>query len=70
MEAYWLRAYAYRYRKKQIDKAIADYTHALEIDPSDSTNRTSRAEAYEQMGRYDLAVADYQDWINRNPKGA
>jgi tetratricopeptide (TPR) repeat protein len=70
MEAHWLRAYAYRYRKKLIDKAIADYTHALAIDPSDSANRTSRAEAYEQVGRYDLAAADYSDWIRRNPKGS
>jgi tetratricopeptide (TPR) repeat protein len=69
MEAYWLRAYAYRYRKKSIKLAIADYTKALAIDPSDSANRTSRADAYEQTGRYDLAAADYDDWIRRNPKG-
>jgi tetratricopeptide (TPR) repeat protein len=69
MEAYWLRAYAYRYRKKQLDKAIADYTKALSIDPGDSTNRTSRADAYEQIGAYDLAAQDYDEWIRRNPKG-
>ncbi|MDB5460944.1 MAG: putative exported protein of unknown function with repeat [Caulobacteraceae bacterium] len=69
MEAYWLRAYVYRYRKKQIDKAVADYSHALAINPADSANRTGRAEAYEQLGRYDLAAADYEDWIRRNPKG-
>ena len=70
MEAHWLRAYAYRYRKKRIDKAITDYSHALAIDPADSANRTSRAEAYEQIGRYDLAAADYSEWIRRNPKGS
>ncbi len=50
-ESYWLRAYAWRYRKKQPLKAIADYTAALKADPGDSTNRTSRADAYEELGR-------------------
>ncbi len=70
LQAYWLRAYAYRFRKKQIAKAIADYTKALAIDPTDPANRSSRAEAYEQTGRYDLALADYDDWIRRNPKAS
>lgn len=68
-EAYWLRAYAWRYRKKQPLKAIADYTAALKADPNDSTNRTSRADVYEELGRYAEASADYDEWIKQNPRG-
>ncbi len=69
IEAHWLRAYAYRYRKKDLPKAVADYTAALAIDPQDSTARTSRADAYEELGRYPEAAADYDAWISQNPKG-
>jgi tetratricopeptide (TPR) repeat protein len=69
IEAHWLRAYAYRYRKKDPAKAIADYTEALRIDPADSSARTSRADTYEEMGRYAEAGADYDAWIQQNPRG-
>ena len=69
IEAHWLRAYAYRYRKKDLTKAVADYTAALAIDPEDSNARTSRADAYEEMGRYPEAAKDYDTWISQNPKG-
>jgi tetratricopeptide (TPR) repeat protein len=69
IEAHWLRAYAYRYRKKDLAKAVADYTAALAIDPEDSNARTSRADAYEEMGRYAEAAADYDTWIGQNPRG-
>ena len=69
IEAHWLRAYAYRYRKKDLVKAVADYTAALAIDPEDSNARTSRADAYEELGRYAEAAADYDAWIGQNPKG-
>jgi tetratricopeptide (TPR) repeat protein len=68
-EAYWLRAYAWRYRKKQPLKAIADYSAAIAANPSDSTNRTARADAYEELGRYAEASADYDEWIRQNPRG-
>ena len=68
-EAYWLRAYAWRYRKKDLPKAVADYTAALKADPNDSTNRTSRADVYEELGRYAEASADYDEWIKQNPRG-
>jgi tetratricopeptide (TPR) repeat protein len=70
IEAHWLRAYAYRYRKKDLAKAVIDHSAALAIDPQDSSNRTSRADIYEEMGRYPEAAADYDEWIKQNPKGA
>jgi tetratricopeptide (TPR) repeat protein len=69
IEAHWLRAYAYRFRKKDLVKAVADYTAALGIDPEDSSARTGRADAYEELGRYAEAAADYDAWISQNPKG-
>jgi tetratricopeptide (TPR) repeat protein len=68
IEAHWLRAYAYRYRKKDLAKAVADYSEALRIDPTDSSARTSRADTYEEMGRYAEAQADYDAWIQQNPR--
>ena len=68
-EAYWLRAYAWRYRKKQPLKAVADYTAALKADPTDSANRTGRADLYEELGRYPEASADYDEWLRQNPRG-
>lgn len=69
VEAHWLRAYAWRYRKKEPAKAVADYTEALKVDPADSSSRTSRADTYEEMGRYAEAAADYDVWIQQNPRG-
>ena len=69
IEAHWLRAYAWRYRKKDPAKAVADYSEALKIDPNDSSARTSRADTYEEMGRYAEAGADYDAWIKANPRG-
>lgn len=69
VEARWLRAYAYRFRKRDLAKAIADYTDALKVDPTDSSARTSRADLYEEMGRYAEAGADYDTWIQQNPRG-
>lgn len=68
IEAHWLRAYAFRYRKKDLAKAVADYTEALRIDPTDSSTRTGRADTYEEMGRSAEAQADYDAWIQQNPR--
>jgi tetratricopeptide (TPR) repeat protein len=70
VEAHWLRANTYRYRKKDPAKAVADYSAALKIDPTDSSSRTSRADVYEEMGRYEEAAADYDAAIQQNPNGA
>jgi len=69
VEARWLRAYAWRYRKKLPLKAIADYSDALRVAPTDSAARTSRAETYEQLGRFGEAAADYDVAIRQNPRG-
>ncbi|MEI9889340.1 MAG: tetratricopeptide repeat protein [Caulobacteraceae bacterium] len=69
VEAHWLRAYAYRYRKKDLPKALADYTAALSADPADSSARTGRADTYEEMGRFAEAQGDYDEWIKQNPRG-
>jgi len=70
VEARWLRAYAYRYHKQAPDKALADYSAALAIDPADDASRNSRADAYEALGRWADAQADYAALILGNPAGA
>ena len=67
LEAHWLRAYAWRYHKNAPEKALADYSAALLIDPADGAARDSRADTYEAMGRWADAQADYAAWIRNNP---
>lgn len=70
IEARWLRAYALRYHRNAPQRALADYTAALAIDPSDGASRNSRADTYEALGRWADAGADYAAWIKSNPDSA
>lgn len=47
-----------RNRKEDLDGAIADFTQALELDPSDAIARWMRARAKETKGDVEGAVAD------------
>ena len=70
VEARWLRAYAWRYRKKAPAKAIADYTEALRVAPTDAAARTSRADTFAELGRIGEAAADYDLSIRQNPRAS
>ena len=52
------RGYAYS-ELGQWDKAIADYSRALEIDPDYATVYFSRGFAYRNINQWDRAIADY-----------
>jgi tetratricopeptide (TPR) repeat protein len=54
---YAQRAYIYR-EQKVFDKAIADLTKAITLDPTKRNYYFSRAAFYDLTGRTDLAVAD------------
>jgi tetratricopeptide (TPR) repeat protein len=53
--------------RKEYDKAIADYTQAIQIDPNFATAYYNRASAYGMKTEYDKAIADYTRAIELNP---
>ena len=50
------------------DRAIADYTKAIVIDPKDAGAYYSRGNAWYNKSDYDKAIADYTKTIEINPK--
>ena len=52
------------------DKAIADYTEAIRLDPKFAEAYYNRGVAYENKGEYDKAIADYTEAIRLDPKYA
>jgi tetratricopeptide (TPR) repeat protein len=67
--SYLNRGDAYYFRR-DYDRAIADYTEAIRIDPKNSASFNSRANAYSGKGDRDRAIADYDEAIRLNPKNA
>ena len=63
--AYKNRASAW-YNKGDDDKAIADYTKAIEIDPQDDTTWYNRARTYSISGEKAKALSDLQRAITLN----
>jgi tetratricopeptide (TPR) repeat protein len=52
------------------DDAVAQYTSALGVEPSNSNYYIARAGVYEKMMKYDLAKADYEKSLVFEPKNA
>ena len=50
------------------DRAIADYTQAIKIDPRSPLALKNRAGCYDVRQEYDKAVADYEAAIELDPK--
>jgi tetratricopeptide (TPR) repeat protein len=57
-------------RKGEYDRAIADYTAAIRINPKYSSAYTNRGVAYVEKHDYDRALADYNIAIRLDPKDA
>ncbi len=64
---YFNRAWAYR-NKGDLDLAIADHTHAIELDPKSYRAFADRGATYYGKREYDLAIADATRAIELNPK--
>jgi tetratricopeptide (TPR) repeat protein len=64
--AYVNRGNAYAH-SGELDRAIADYTEALKIDPTETAYR-NRGIAYEHKGELDRAIADYDAVIKLKPE--
>jgi tetratricopeptide (TPR) repeat protein len=68
------RAVAYTSRgvewraKGQLDRAIADHTQAIKLDPKLSEAFYNRGNAYGDKGENDRAIADYDQAIRLSPK--
>ena len=58
------------YEKGDHDKAIADYTEAIRLDPNYAEAYCDRAVAYSDKGDYDSTIADCTEAIRLNPKYA
>ena len=52
------------------DKAIADFTEAIRLDPKEAVAYYKRGMAYGAKGDHDKAIADYTEAIRLNPKSA
>jgi tetratricopeptide (TPR) repeat protein len=67
--AYTSRGVEWR-AKRQLDRAIADHTQAIKLDPSLSEAFYNRGNAYGDKGENDRAITDYDQAIRLNPKFA
>jgi tetratricopeptide (TPR) repeat protein len=67
--AYYARAGAYK-TKGDKDRAIADYTKAIEANPIYADAFTGRGIVYQSKGDNDRAIADYTKAIEINPRYA
>jgi tetratricopeptide (TPR) repeat protein len=57
--AYFYRARAYHWQKRDYAKAISDYTAALALDPQREGAHRLRGQAYESIGELEKAQQDF-----------
>src|SRR5262245_7126454 len=55
-------------RAKQYDKAIEEFSKAIEAEPKDPKNYVNRAQVYQVTGKAKEAIADYARVIELEPK--
>src|SRR2546423_5056169 len=54
-------------KKKEYDKAIAEFTEAIKAEPNDAKNYFNRATAYRGAGKMEEARADFAKAIEMQP---
>jgi tetratricopeptide (TPR) repeat protein len=78
-DIYYNRGNAYKNQKLQgvgpemwrdYDRAIADYSQAIRLDPKYAVAYINRGISYEAKGDNDRAIADYDQAIRLDPKDA
>ncbi len=69
VEAHFHRGVAYG-SKGAHERAIADFTKVIALDPGSVVAYYNRAEACKEIGEYDRAIADYTDAIRLKPEWA
>lgn len=55
-------------KKKEYDKAVEEFTKAIEAEPQDAKNYFNRATAYRGLNKFTEAFADYSKAIELDPK--
>lgn len=55
------------YKTEQYDKAVADYSRAIQLKNNDPTTYCNRGGAYYFLGKFDDAIKDYTSAIFYNP---
>lgn len=55
-------------RDGEFDKAIAEFTKEIQLDPASATTYGNRAGAYVAKGEFDKAIDDYTEAIRLNPE--
>jgi len=58
------------YKKGDYDKAIADYSQVIKLDPNHANAYYNRGVAYDKKGNYDKAITDYSQVIKLVPNHA
>jgi tetratricopeptide (TPR) repeat protein len=58
------------FQRGDYDRAIADFTQVIRLDPNDAWAYNSRGTAYHQKGDSDRALADFTQAIRLNPNDA
>jgi tetratricopeptide (TPR) repeat protein len=66
------QAFAYRHKRDRVqvgdyDRAIADFTRAIEIDPKRTDAHVHRGFAYDALGREEDAIADFRRALALDP---
>ena len=56
--------------KGQLDRAIADYSEAIRINPKYAVAYNNRGFSYDNKGDYERAIADFTEAVRHNPKFA
>ncbi|MBW2614617.1 MAG: tetratricopeptide repeat protein [Deltaproteobacteria bacterium] len=68
-DALYNRAWLYA-SKSDFEKAVGDYTKAIQINKGQSDIYYNRGLLYVKMKKYDLAVKDFDEAIKLNPRDA
>lgn len=55
---------------RAFDFALADFNHALELDPNNAKSQTMRAWVFRETGKVDQAIAEYGKAIEMDPQYA
>ena len=56
--------------KGEFDKAIADYTESIRLNPQRAETYWGRGHAYAEKGEFDKAIADFTESIRLDPRHA